>query len=141
MKPSRQPKSGQSVHRVYLNRRGGPLIRCQSTTDAQLATLAEQTECIVMHEAGPNTLPASEVNRVRSILQTLHWPHRHLMTDPSQFRRIFMRQLGDRRARLRLKTGRACLAGITTLVEGEVERRALIVVLVPHYVQSCDIQI
>jgi hypothetical protein len=141
MKPSRQPKSGQRTHRVYLNRSHSPLIRCQSVTDAELATIAEQTECIVIHEAGPNTLPASEVNRIKSILQTLQWPHRHLMSNPSQFRRIFMRQLGDRRALLRLKTGRTCLAGIATLTEGDVERQALIVVLAPHRVQSSDIQI
>ena len=107
----------------------------------ELGRLGESTADLRFYQVGPNLLTASEISRITSPLRTLAWPHRDLMTNPEQMRRILLRQIGDRLARLRLKTGRHLLAGVTTQIEDGAERKILLLVLVPYGVESCDWQL
>jgi hypothetical protein len=63
------------------------------------------------------------------------------MSDPHALKRILVRQLTDRLARLRLTSDRHVLAGVSLEVAAETERKTLLIVIAPTRVESCDFEI
>jgi hypothetical protein len=137
---SKRSKPNLSSHRTYVKNPAGHVVRCSMVSTEELAHMAETANDLVLYQAGPNLLPPSEISRIVSPLRALAWPHRDLLTDPQQLRRIVFRQIGDRLARLRLKTGRHILAGLNSAEFG-IDRKTLVLVLVSHRVETCDWEI
>ncbi|WP_395015106.1 hypothetical protein [Dongia sp.] len=119
----------------------GQVIPCTMISGADLAQLAESMDDLLVYQVGTTPLPDSEISRITESLRSLAWPLRDLMSDPHAMKRILVRQVTDRLARLRLTTGRHVLAGVSIEFEGETERKTLLIVIAPIRVESCDFEI
>ena len=139
---AKRPKRSLSSHRTYVKDWDWDrhVVPCIMTSAADLAQLAESMDEFAVYQVGPNTLPSSEVSRITEPLRALAWPHRDL-SDPEELRRILARQLTDRLARLKIKTGRHVLAGVALRIEEGNERKLLVLVIVSDRVESCDLEL
>jgi hypothetical protein len=138
---ARQRNDESPKHRLYLNPRGGELVRCAAIGHEDLIRMLEAVDSFELCEAGPNKLPRAELARLTGPLSALSWTEADLVTEPIALKRSLARTLGDRLARLRLKTGRHLLAGSFLRHENDTERKVLLLVLTRSDVQSCDWQL
>jgi hypothetical protein len=144
MRPKSSAQAGNSSsssHRVYLNPGGGELIRCHVLGLDELVRAAEASEMIQIHETGPNRLPRSELMQLTDPLSALSWAQDDLVTNAATLKRNLTRTIGDRLARLRLKTGRHLLVGEIVRPENGIQRKVLLLVLARVDVLSCDWQL
>lgn len=140
---AKRPKRPLSSHRTYVKDWDWDrhVVPCTRIDAEDLAQMAESMDEFAVYQVGPNTLPSSEVSRITEPLRALAWPDRDLLTDPKELRRILARQLTDRLARLKIKTGRHVLAGVVLRVEEGNERKLLVLVIASGRVESCDLEL
>jgi hypothetical protein len=138
---AKRSRRTQSSHRTYVRDWSGEVIPCTMISGADLARLAESMDDLLVYQVGTSPLPDSEISRITGALRSLAWPLQELMSDPHALRRILVRQLTDRLARLRLTSGRHVLAGVSLEVTGKTERKTLLIVIAPTRVESCDFEI
>jgi hypothetical protein len=134
-------KRAKRTHRTYVKDWSGQVIPCTMISSTDLARLAESMDDLLVFQVGTNPLPTSEISRITGPLRSLAWPLRDLMSDPHALRRILVRQVTDRLARLRLTAGRHVLAGVSLELKGETERKTLLIVIAPTRIESCDFEI
>lgn len=120
---------------------GGHILRCHPVTDEELVALAETVDRILVHQVGPNAIPRSEISRLTTPLETLAWPHHELVTNRNRLREDLVKKISDRRRRLRVRTGRHILAGITANPEGGLNSKALLLVFLRKPGKTFDLQL
>lgn len=133
-------KRQKRTHRTYVKDWSGEIVHCTMIGTEDLAQLAESMDDLVIYQVGVNPLPASEISRITGPLRALAWRQGDLLSDRQELRKILVRQITDRLARLKLKTGRHVLAGVVLRIEGENERRILLLVVASDRVETCDFE-